>query len=92
MSYATTNPPRLLVPGVSGSPNIWLYASADAHADVDASGYFTNGATDLGMRDGDQMIVIDTNLKITSWHYVEVSGTTVNLADGTVIGSTTNSD
>lgn len=91
MSYATTNPPRLLVPGVSGSPNIWLYASADAHADVDLSGYISNGY-DLGMRADDQVIVVDTNLKITSWHYVEISGTTINLADGTVIGSTTNTD
>lgn len=91
MSYSTSTPPRLLIGGVSGAQNLWIYASADAHADVDASGYFTNGYK-LGMRDGDQIIVIDTNLKITSWHYIEVSGTTVDLADGTVIGSTTNSD
>lgn len=91
MAYVVTNPPRIKVAGVSGSPNWWEYASADAHADVDASGYFTDGFS-RGMRDGDQILVIDTNLKISSWHYVEVSGTTVNLADGTVVGSTTNSD
>lgn len=91
MSYATTNPPALLIGGVSGAPNIWVYSSADPHATVDASGYFTNGYK-LGMRDGDQILVIDTNLKISSWHYVEVSGTTVDIADGTVVGSTTNSD
>ena len=91
MAYETSNPPRLLVPGVSGSPNVWIYVDGDAHADVDGSGYFTNGYA-LGLRDGDQMIVVDTNLKITTWHYVEVSGTTVDLADGTVIGSTTNTN
>ena len=91
MAYDTANPPRVKVAGVSGSPNWWEYESADPHATVDASGYFTNGYT-LGMRDGDQILVIDTNLKISSWHYVEVSGTTVNIADGTVVGSTTNSD
>lgn len=91
MSYSTSNPPRVKVAGVSGSPNWWEYASTDAHADVDASGYFTNGYK-LGMRDGDQILVIDTTNKISSWHYIELSGTTVNLADGTVVGSTTNSD
>jgi hypothetical protein len=92
MAYATNNPPRLLVPGVAGSANVWIYIDGDAHADVDISGYFTNGY-ELGMRDGDQCIVVDTNLKVTSWHYVEIlTGTTIDLADGTVIGSTTNSD
>ena len=61
MSYSTANPPRVKVAGVSGSPNWWEYASADAHADVDLSGYFSNGYA-LGMRDGDQILVIDTNL------------------------------
>jgi len=92
MAYETSNPPRLLVPGVAGSVNIWIYVDGDAHADVDASGYFTNGYA-LGMRADDQVLVVDTNLKISSWHYVEIlTGTTINLADGTVIGSTTNSD
>ena len=92
MAYETSNPPRLLVPGVSGSPNVWIYVDGDPHATVDASGYFTNGY-ELGMRDGDQCMVVDNNLKITSWHYVEIlTGTTIDLADGTVIGSTTNTD
>lgn len=92
MAYETSNPPRLLVPGVSGSVNIWMYVDGDPTATVDASGYFTNGY-ELGMRDGDQLILVDTNLKITSWHYVEIlTGTTIDLADGTTIGSTTNSD
>lgn len=92
MAYETSNPPRLLVPGVAGSVNIWIYVDGDAHADVDASNYFTNGYK-LGMRDGDQILVVDTNLKISSWHYVEIlTGTTIDLADGTVVGSTTNSD
>ena len=91
MAYSTDNPPALVFQVPSGGVKVWLYASADPHATVDASGYFTNGYA-LGMRANDQVIVVDTNLAITSWHYVEVSGTTINLADGTVIGSTTNSD
>ena len=92
MAYETSNPPRLLVPGVAGSVNVWMYVDGDATGTIDASDYFTNGYK-LGMRDGDQLIHVDTNLKVTSWHYVEIlTGTTIDLADGTTIGSTTNSD
>lgn len=92
MPYQTSNPPRLVVEGgIGGAPSWWSYSSADAHADVDASGYITNGYA-LGMRDGDLTFVYDTVNKIWSTHTVVVSGTTVNLSNGTVIGSGTNSD
>jgi hypothetical protein len=92
MAYVTTNPPRIKVVGVSGAPNWWEYSSADAKATVDNSGYFTNGYA-LGMRDGDLVFVYDTGNKIWSCHTViNTSGTTIDLADGTNIGSSTNTD
>jgi hypothetical protein len=92
MAYATSNPPALLFGNVNNNlPKFWMYASTDAAAAVDASGYFTNGY-DLGMRDGDLLFNYETDTKIWSTHTVTVSGTTVNLADGTTIGSGTNTD
>ena len=93
MAYVTTNPPRVKVNGISGSPNWWEYSSADAKATVDASGYFTNGYT-LGMRDGDLCFVYDTANKIWSTHTVIVAAatTTIDLADGTNVGISTNTD
>ena len=44
------------------------------------------------MRDGDLCFVYDTGNKIWSAHTVLVSGTTVNLANGTNIGVATDSD
>ena len=90
MAYATTNPPRLAEQAMHGIRK-WDYTSADAAATVDASGYFTNGY-DLGMRDGDLCLVYNTASKIYTTHVVTVSGTTVNLADLTTIGSATNTD
>lgn len=93
MAYVpATNPPRLVLEGaIGGTPSIWVYSSADAAATVDASGYFTNGV-DLGMRDGDLIFVFQSAGKIWTTHTVTVSGTTVNVADGTIIGVTTNTD
>lgn len=90
MAYATSNPPALTAQPING-PREWIYSSADAAATVDASGYFTNGY-DLGIRDGDYVKVYCTATKIWTVHTATVSGTTVNLADGTITGSTTNSD
>lgn len=69
MAYATTNPPKLLVKGVGTAPSLWTYSSTDAHTDVDAAGYFTNGA-DLGLRIGDVMIVVDTDSATATIHSV----------------------
>ena len=90
MAYSTSSPPNLLVQAIAGQ-RLWYYESGDAAATVDASGYFTNGYN-LGMRDKDQIIVYDTGSSITTWHRVIVSGTTVNLANGTTVGSATDSD
>ena len=91
MAYATTNPPALI--GQTGNGfRRWYYTHTDAAATVDASGYFTDGYT-LGMRDGDVIQVYNTATKTLSNHVVlNTSGTTIDLADGTTVGSATNTD
>lgn len=71
MAYSTSNPPKLVVPGMGTSGvSLWAYASTDVHTDVDATGYFSNGK-DLGMRVGDLVFVSKTNATIgTTIHYV----------------------
>lgn len=96
MAYATTNPPRMMVAGSidnSVPGNIWVYSSTDTGATVDGLNYFTNGYS-LGMRIGDQVIVINTTSKITTWHYVAAGAAdgVMDLGDGTTIGSSTNTD
>lgn len=78
MSYSTSNPPICMVPSVGGAPAIWVYKSADAHGDVDESGYFTNGAS-LGLKANDVVIVIDTNVPTCTIHAAS-SATTIRAA------------
>ena len=61
--------PTLMVPSIGGTPAIWIYESADAHGDVDATGYFTNGA-DLGFKLNDIMCVVDTATATITWHRI----------------------
>lgn len=97
MSYSTSTPPVLVTQGgIDGSmPQTWVYKSADASATVDGSGYITNGGA-LGMKVGDLLLAYDTvNLIISSHRVVIVSSTypgAVDLSDGTVVGSSSNSD
>lgn len=93
MSYSTSTPPRMMLEGgIGGSPSVWIYSSADASATIDASGYITNGY-DLGMRDGDLLLAYDTANKIWTAHTVlNTSSTTIDLGNGTTIGTATNSD
>lgn len=60
MAYVTTNPPKLTVAGLAGNGNIWVYKSTDAATTVDGTGYITN-AKDLGMKQGDLVLVHQTN-------------------------------
>lgn len=70
MSYATTNPPKLVATASGGGPRLWIYTSTDVHTDVDATDYFTNG-DDLGMKVGDVVIVSKSTATIGSTvHYV----------------------
>lgn len=96
MPYSTSNPPHLTMPAfVAGaSPSVWGYRSADPSATIDAAGYITDGYK-RGMKVGDLVIAEDTVNKIISSHrVVSVNATTgaVDLSNGTVIGSDTNSD
>jgi hypothetical protein len=80
MAYVTTNPPRLYVQAVEGSPNIWVYTSADAIATVVAASYITN-AKDLGMKVNDIVFVVDTatpKLSSTSVTAVASTGSTMS--------------
>jgi lipid-binding SYLF domain-containing protein len=54
---------------MAGSPSLWIYRSADAHAAVDATDYFTNGR-DLGMKVGDVVIVVITTTELATIHAV----------------------
>lgn len=73
MAYSTNNPPVLVncggIGGVAGQK--WFYSSADAAADVDTDGYFSN-AEALGMRAGDKIAVEDTSTTPNTYseHYV----------------------
>ena len=74
MTYATTNPPCLLVKRVGDSGGLWWYSSADAIAAVDAAGYFSN-AGDLGMKSGDCVFIWDTgNSLLTITKVIVASG------------------
>jgi len=94
MAYSTSNPPALVsVAPLAGAGQVWAYRSTDDATTVDASGYITNAKT-LGMRVGDLVRVTDTfNLKTTT-HYVAniTAAGAADLADGTTIGSSVNTD
>lgn len=77
MSYANTGL-RCLVPSVGGGPAVWIYSSADAHTDVDAASYFSDGAT-FGLAEDDVMIVVDTATPTCTIHQV-ASATTITTA------------
>lgn len=67
MAYATSNPPALLIQGITGGTNkvsIWRYSSVDVATLVDDTGYFTNGDA-LGMKVGDLLICLDNDTSTT---------------------------
>lgn len=69
MTYATSNPAVCMVPRIGAGPAMWVYRSTDAHGDVDATDYFTNGAA-LGMKVNDIVIVLDTDAPSATIHMV----------------------
>ena len=94
MAYSTSNPPNLvsqpLARGTNGETRLWVYNSTDAPTAVRVSGYFTNG-WELGLRAGDQVIVVDTNASpITMQLHIvtSASATAVDLSDGTAVVAT----
>ncbi len=80
MPYATSNPPRLMVPAMNAaSPQIWTYTSADDDATTNGAGYYTDGVA-LGMKAGDFVLVWDTTTPKGSFHYVASINTTTGTA------------
>lgn len=77
MSYSNAGL-KCMVQGVSGGPSLWHYSTTDAHTDVDAAGYFSDGA-DFGLKAGDIMFVDDTDTDTVTLHGV-ASATTINPA------------
>jgi hypothetical protein len=87
MAYAVTNPPELIVQGITTGTNkvsIWKYSSVDVATLVDDVGYFTNG-NKLGMRVGDLVIVLDNDTSTTMTLHRVITST----AGGAVTVSTT---
>jgi hypothetical protein len=60
---------RCLVPGVGSGNAIFVYQSAEAHGDVDAIDFFTDGVQ-YGMKAQDIVIVIDTATPTITLHRV----------------------
>lgn len=96
MAYSTSAPPILLTQPIAGV-RLWFHTSADATAAVDASGFITNGGA-LGMKVNDFVLHKDSTTDATAatmHKVVTVSSTypgAVDLGDGTVVASATNSD
>ena len=97
MAYLTnTTPPQLAEQNISEQVNrIWSMSGTDASATVRVTGYISDGGK-YGMKVGDLVRYLDTNLNIMSTLIVESVSSTypgaVDLGDATVIGSTTNTD
>ena len=96
MAYATSNPPRLLVPSLGGiAGRIWQYRSTDAAAVVDTTGYITNGG-DLGMKVNDVVFAQHSTTGLMTSHIVVTVSSTapgaVDLSDGIALTSVTNTD
>lgn len=94
MAYATSNPPKLLVPSFTnstGQASLWIYQSVDNATTVDVPGYFTN-AKDLGIKAGDYIWVLDNDASppITTMHRaVSYSGTTLTISTGDTVNTGT---
>jgi len=58
-----------IVPRMGDGPALWVYSNTDAHTDVDAAGYFSDGLA-RGMALNDIMIVIDTDTATITMHRV----------------------
>lgn len=83
MAYSTSSPPQCLVPRVGSGAALWYYVSTDAHTDVDASGYFTNGEA-LGMKVNDVVLVVDSDAVSGTIHVVTAVSTTATVSVATL--------
>lgn len=70
MAYATTNPPKLMIPRMGTGTALWAYTSTDVHTTVVGADYFSNGDA-LGMEVGDVIMVSKSTATVgTTIHYV----------------------
>lgn len=60
---------RKVAGGIGSGPSIWHYYGTDAHTDVDATDFFSDGAN-KGMRVNDIVFVINTSGTTGTMHYV----------------------
>lgn len=99
MAYFTTNPPVLLQQLHPAGRRLWYYESTDANTVVRVTGYITNGAVSVsgfgpvGMKDKDLIWVMISTTGVITQHIVNVSvAGVVDLSDGTVLSTATNTD
>ena len=80
MAYNESNV-HLLMSGVSGGPNLWVFRDTVAHGDADAANYIETGVK-FGMKVGDIVIYqdSDTNYNSTLHSVQSVSGDAVTLS------------
>ena len=96
MAYDVNQPPQLINQALVGV-RMWYHESADNTAATDTSGFITNGGS-LGMKPGDIVYHKDSTSNataLTMHKVVTVSATypgAVDLSDGVVVGSATNTD
>ncbi|WP_420961058.1 hypothetical protein [Brucella sp. IR073] len=79
MAYDVTNPPVNAFQRIGDGPAKFLYRSADTAATVKGAGYFTNGA-DLGMRVGDEVVILDTTTPLATLAIVSTVDETTRAA------------
>lgn len=93
MAYDSTALVLVTEAPMTGKGQVWRYDSADASTVVDTTGYITDGGN-RGMKVGDLVFAYNTAAtSLTSHLVLTVNATTgaVDLSDGTVIGTATNS-
>jgi hypothetical protein len=65
MAYSTANPPKKVSGGIGAGPQHWIYDSADTVTTVRGADYFSN-ATDIGLKVGDVVEVVQTGTAVTT--------------------------
>ena len=78
-SGADKDKPICIVERIGSGPATWYYKHAtDPHTDIDAAGYFTDGAS-YGLTANDIMFVIDVDTATCTLHHV-LNATTIGAA------------
>ena len=65
-----------LISRIGDGPAVWYYSNTDAHTDVDATGYFSDG-DERGMRLNDIVFVVDTDTATLTIHRVLSGGLSI---------------